>query len=117
MPNWPCGATEHTDIGGKLNELVNAPTLEPYKNLTGEEFVRDAVDNIKKYKLPDHVLQDYVASYAGARFFEPGDTGPNWLCSFGILGNECRASLGSVGGGLSGSLGLGRGEVSRKADS
>src|SRR5271170_6548780 len=64
------GATDHTDIGGILDELVNAPSLEPYKNLTGEEFVRGAIDNIKKYQLPDYALEDYIASYASARFFE-----------------------------------------------
>src|SRR5271163_3231028 len=64
------GATDHADIGGILNELVNAPSLEPYKNLTGEEFVRGATDNMKKYKLPDYALQDYLASYAGTRFVE-----------------------------------------------
>jgi pimeloyl-ACP methyl ester carboxylesterase len=64
------GATDHTDIGGILDELVNAPSLEPYKNLTGEEFVRGATDNMKKYKLPGYALEDYLASYAGPRFFE-----------------------------------------------
>jgi pimeloyl-ACP methyl ester carboxylesterase len=63
------GATDHTDIGGILNELVNAPSLEPYKNMTGEAFVRGAADNMKTYRIPDHVLQDYIASYAGDRFF------------------------------------------------
>jgi pimeloyl-ACP methyl ester carboxylesterase len=64
------GATDHTDIGGILDELVNAPSLERYKNLTGEQFVRGATENMKKYNLPGYVLEDYVASYAGPRFFE-----------------------------------------------
>src|SRR5271170_4265037 len=64
------GATDHTDIGGILKELVNAPSLEPYKKLAGEEFVRGAADDMKKYKLPGYVLEDYFASYAGARLFE-----------------------------------------------
>jgi pimeloyl-ACP methyl ester carboxylesterase len=63
------GATDHTDIGGLLNELVNAPTLQPYKNLTCEQFVRGALENMAKYKLPDFALQDYLASYAGDRFW------------------------------------------------
>jgi len=64
------GATDHTDIGGILDELVNTSSLEPYKNLTGKDFVSGATENMKKYKLPDFALQDYFASYAGARFFE-----------------------------------------------
>src|SRR5271154_6553524 len=64
------GATDHTDIGGILNEIVNAPSLEPFKDLTGEQFVRGAIENMKQYKLPDYALDDYLAAYAGARFFE-----------------------------------------------
>ncbi len=64
------GATDHTDIGGILDEIVNAPSLEPFKDLTGEQFVRGAIEGMKQYKLPDYVLQDYLASYAGPRFFE-----------------------------------------------
>ena len=64
------GATDHTDIGGILDQIVNAPSLEPFKNLTGEQFVRGALENMTHYKLPDFALQDYLASYAGPRFFE-----------------------------------------------
>jgi pimeloyl-ACP methyl ester carboxylesterase len=64
------GATDHTDIGGVLKEIVNAPSLEPFKDLTGEQFVRGAIEDIKHYKVPDYVLRDYFASYAGPRLFE-----------------------------------------------
>jgi pimeloyl-ACP methyl ester carboxylesterase len=64
------GATDHTDIGGILDQIVNAPSLEPFKNLTGEQFVRGALENMTHYKLPKFALQDYLASYAGPRFFE-----------------------------------------------
>jgi pimeloyl-ACP methyl ester carboxylesterase len=67
------GATDHTDIGGILDELVNAPSLEPYKTLTGEQFVRGALENMTHYKLPDYALQDYLACYAGARFWDAVD--------------------------------------------
>jgi pimeloyl-ACP methyl ester carboxylesterase len=64
------GATDHTDISGILDEIVNAPSLDPYKNLTGEQFVRGATENMTKYKLPDFALQDYLASYRGDRFWD-----------------------------------------------
>jgi pimeloyl-ACP methyl ester carboxylesterase len=67
------GATDHADIGGILDKLVNAPSLEPYKNLTGEQFVRGALENMTKYKLPDYALRDYLASYAGVRFWDAVD--------------------------------------------
>ena len=64
------GATDHTDISGILDEIVNAPSLGPYKNMTGEQFVRGALENMTKYPLPDFALQDYLASYAGDRFWD-----------------------------------------------
>jgi pimeloyl-ACP methyl ester carboxylesterase len=64
------GATDHKHISGILDELVNAPSLEPYKDLTGEQFVHGAIENQKSYKLPDYALADYLAAYAGKRFFE-----------------------------------------------
>jgi pimeloyl-ACP methyl ester carboxylesterase len=64
------GATNHTDIAGILDEVVNAPTLEPFKGLTGEQFVRDALQNMKVHKLPEYALQDYLASYAGPRIWD-----------------------------------------------
>jgi pimeloyl-ACP methyl ester carboxylesterase len=64
------GATNHTDIAGVLDEIVNAPTLEPFKEMTGEQFVRDALQNMKVYKLPEYALQDYLASYAGPRIWD-----------------------------------------------
>jgi pimeloyl-ACP methyl ester carboxylesterase len=67
------GATDHTDISGILDKLVNAPKLEPYKNLTGEQFVRGALEGMTKYKLPDFALQDYLASYEGGRFWNAVD--------------------------------------------
>ena len=63
------GATDHTDILGVLDQIVNAPSLEPFKDLTGEEFVRDALTGMKVYKIPDYALEDYLASYAGDRFW------------------------------------------------
>src|ERR1700689_5399932 len=56
------GATDHTDIGGILDQIVNAPSLEPFKNLTGEQFVRGALENMTHYKLPEFALEDYLAS-------------------------------------------------------
>jgi len=64
------GATDHTDILGILDQIVNAPSLEPFKDLTGEQFVRGAVADMKKYQLPEFALQDYIASYSGQKFWD-----------------------------------------------
>jgi pimeloyl-ACP methyl ester carboxylesterase len=63
------GATNHLDVAGALDQVVNAPSLEPFKDLTGEEFIRDALKGMKVYKIPDYALEDYLASYAGDRFW------------------------------------------------
>src|ERR1700722_17191057 len=64
------GATDHTDIGDILDKIVNAPSLEPFKDMTGEQFVRGAIAGMTQYKLPDYALQNYLASYAGPRIWD-----------------------------------------------
>ena len=64
------GATDHTDISGILDEIVNAPSLDAYRSLTGEQFVNGAMENMTKYKLPELALEDYLASYEGERFWD-----------------------------------------------
>src|ERR1700722_18065878 len=39
-----------------LDQILNAPSLEPFKNLTGEQFVRGALENMTHYELPDSGL-------------------------------------------------------------
>ena len=50
------GATDHTDIGGILEKLVNSPSLEPFKDMTAREFVLGATANIENYRLPEDVV-------------------------------------------------------------
>jgi pimeloyl-ACP methyl ester carboxylesterase len=64
------GATDPADIGDLLEEMVNAPSLEAFKNMTGAEFVQGVVDNLKKYELPEFARADYLASYQGDRFLQ-----------------------------------------------
>jgi pimeloyl-ACP methyl ester carboxylesterase len=64
------GATNHRDLGGILKEMVEAPSIEPFKNVVPEDFVRGAIGNLKNYKPPEYVIQDYIASYAGDRYIE-----------------------------------------------
>jgi len=67
------GATDHTDTSGILDQLVNAPNLEPYRNLTGEQFVRRALEGMTNYKVPSIALEDYLESYEGERFWDAVD--------------------------------------------
>ncbi len=62
------GATDPTDIHSDLETMVNAPSLDAFKDMTGEAFVRGAVATMDVYKIPAWILDDYIASYAGERF-------------------------------------------------
>jgi pimeloyl-ACP methyl ester carboxylesterase len=65
------GATDHTDLGGGLDLIVNSPAfMEEFKNWTGERFVRGAMERITKYRLPEEILGDYIESYSGKRLLE-----------------------------------------------
>jgi pimeloyl-ACP methyl ester carboxylesterase len=63
------GATSFPlDLGGVLKAMVEAESIEPFKQMDPEEFVRGAMSEIKKYSVPHFVLEDYIASYSGDRF-------------------------------------------------
>ena len=64
------GATDPADIGDILEQLVNAPSIDAFRNMTGAQFVHGAMDNLKNYDVPNYVLQDYLASYEGDRFLQ-----------------------------------------------
>ena len=56
----------HTD--GLLKTFVEAPSLDPFRQLDPAEVIRGSVAGIKNYAVPDLVRDDYIASYAGSRF-------------------------------------------------
>jgi pimeloyl-ACP methyl ester carboxylesterase len=64
------GATDPTDVTDILEEFVNAPSDEPFRQITGAEFVQGAIESIKNYAVPPAALTDYLASYAGERFIQ-----------------------------------------------
>lgn len=64
------GATNHRDLGGALKEMVEASSMEPFRNVNLEDFVRGSLGDLRKSLPPEYVLQDYIASYSGGRFLE-----------------------------------------------
>ena len=67
------GAIDHEDVGGILDELVNAPSLAPYRTMTSGAFVAAAMGTMARYRPPAEVLDDYIASYAGDRLMQSVD--------------------------------------------
>jgi pimeloyl-ACP methyl ester carboxylesterase len=64
------GAAVPLQLGGVLNEWVQAPDLEAYRSADPRQVVEGALTNIERYPLPDHVREDYLSSYDGDRFVE-----------------------------------------------
>ena len=64
------GAAVPIAVEGPLKEWVNAPDLQPYRDIGGAAIVDVALSTIAGYTPPEHIRADYAASYAGDRFAE-----------------------------------------------
>ena len=64
------GSAFPLELGSPLKEWVEAPDLEPYRNVDPRKIVAGAIAGIERYALPDHVREDYLSSYEGDRFVE-----------------------------------------------
>jgi pimeloyl-ACP methyl ester carboxylesterase len=57
-------------IGSVLKEVVEAPSLEAYRNVDPRTAVELVLAFIERYKLPNHVREDFLSAYEGERFAE-----------------------------------------------
>jgi pimeloyl-ACP methyl ester carboxylesterase len=57
-------------VGGVLNGIVGAADVEPFRKIDPRQGVESALAFVERYKLPDHVREDFVSSYEGYRFVE-----------------------------------------------
>lgn len=64
------GAAVPLQLGGVLREWVEAPDLEPYRQIDGREIVKAAIGTLERYVLSEQAREDYLSSYAGERFAE-----------------------------------------------
>jgi pimeloyl-ACP methyl ester carboxylesterase len=64
------GAAVPLQLGGVLNDWVEAPHLEGYRDADPRQIVTGALTDIDRHQLPDHVREDYLSSYEGDRFVE-----------------------------------------------
>jgi len=55
---------------GLLQQFIDAGSIDPFRSLDPAEVVGGAVKGIPGYTAPEFIVQDYVDSYAGARFAE-----------------------------------------------
>jgi pimeloyl-ACP methyl ester carboxylesterase len=57
-------------LGGALNDWVQAPDLEEFRGADPRQLVNGALAGIERYALPDSVREDYLSCYQGNRFAE-----------------------------------------------
>lgn len=57
-------------LGGVLKEWVEAPSIEPYREIDGRQIVAAAIATLERYELSAVARADYLASFEGERFAE-----------------------------------------------
>jgi pimeloyl-ACP methyl ester carboxylesterase len=64
------GSAFPLQLGGVLKEWVEAPSIEPYRQMDGRIIVNIAIDSLENYKPSDIAREDYLSAYKGERFAE-----------------------------------------------
>jgi pimeloyl-ACP methyl ester carboxylesterase len=64
------GAAIPLELGEPLRTWVQAPDLEPYRQIGGRPIVERVLETIESHKVTDAARRDYLASYDGDRFAE-----------------------------------------------
>ena len=64
------GTSFPLEVTGALKDIIEAPDLSRFRALDGRDIVAGALEGIERHKLPEAVRNDYLNSYAGARFAE-----------------------------------------------
>jgi pimeloyl-ACP methyl ester carboxylesterase len=64
------GSAFPLQLGGVVQEWVEAPDLETYRTADPRQIVAGALNDIERYPLPGFVRDDYLSAYEGDRFVE-----------------------------------------------
>src|ERR1700719_2929558 len=57
-------------ISSGLKDVVEAPSLDAFRSVDPRKSVESVLAFVERYKLPDHVREDFLSSYEGDRFVE-----------------------------------------------
>jgi pimeloyl-ACP methyl ester carboxylesterase len=57
-------------IGSVLKDVVEAPRLDLFRNLDPRKGVESVLAFVERYRLPEHVREDFLSAYEGDRFVE-----------------------------------------------
>src|SRR5271168_373069 len=64
------GAAVPLAVTGALRDIIEAPDMSAFEAIDGADIVAQTLQGLQSHKLPEEVLEDYKASYAGKRFVE-----------------------------------------------
>jgi pimeloyl-ACP methyl ester carboxylesterase len=57
-------------VASVLKDVIFAPSLEPFQSIDPRKGVESVLQYVERYKLPEHVREDFLSSYEGDRFAE-----------------------------------------------
>jgi pimeloyl-ACP methyl ester carboxylesterase len=57
-------------VGSVLKDVVEAPSLDAFRNVDPRKGVESVLAFVERYKLPDHVREVFLSAYEGDRFVE-----------------------------------------------
>jgi pimeloyl-ACP methyl ester carboxylesterase len=57
-------------VGSPLKEIIAAPNLDPFRSMDPRKTVESVLTYVERYKLPDHVREDFLSAYEGDRLVE-----------------------------------------------
>lgn len=64
------GAAVPLQLGDPLKEWIEAPSLDPYRQIDGRQIVTAVIATLERYRPTDAAREDYLLSYPGDRFAE-----------------------------------------------
>jgi pimeloyl-ACP methyl ester carboxylesterase len=64
------GASYPLEVGSTLKAIIDAPSIEPFRQMESSSLVNGVLASLEHYQVPDLIREDYVRSYAGDRFVE-----------------------------------------------
>ena len=81
------GAAFPLEVGGDLKGIIEAPDLEALRAVDGSDVVANALTLLERYEPSETARQDYLDSYAGARFAESAQYVRNYPSDLETLGD------------------------------
>src|SRR5271154_473605 len=87
------GAAVPLDVTGALKDIIEAPDMSAFEAIDGADIVAQTLQGLQSHELPEEILEDYKASYAGKRFVESAAYVRAYPVDLPLLGDRLRDIL------------------------